>query len=61
MTASRTMRQVVDMAKGKSLAIKGRAAGKRWMELRGEIKQTGAEARFGAHRFARRLRRLAHR
>ena len=61
MTASRMMRQVVDMAKGKSLALKGRASGKRWMELRGELKQSLAEACFGAHRFARRLRRLAHR
>ena len=61
MTASRTMRQVIDMAKGKSLAIKGRITGNRWTELRGEMKQAGAEARFGARRLAHRLRRLAHR
>ncbi|MBR7826593.1 hypothetical protein KDK95_09780 [Actinospica sp. MGRD01-02] len=60
MTAPRTMRQFMDMTKGRALQIRGRITGRRRTEVRGELKQARAESRASAHRLARRLRHVAH-
>jgi hypothetical protein len=60
MTAPRTMRQLMDMTKGRALQIKGRITGRRRTEARGELRQARGESRAFAHRLAHGLRRVAH-
>jgi hypothetical protein len=54
-------RRFADLAKGRALTIKGRITGRRGTEARGEMVQARGETRASAHRFARKLRRVAHR